>query len=140
MARYLQHFMTGVRADVEQLVAVDFEVTDPQIIQDLFDAVMILKMAQKTLPPYAWKQCGAYRNGLISYKHMNSFLESYMGTRLRAELALRRQWPSEKKKDVLREYVNPPSLVKKKKLPTAPRGLPAPIVNGHNPFAVPQFI
>ena len=133
MSRYLKHFMAGVRADVTQLVMVDFESLDPQALHNLFDAVMILKIAQKTLPEYVWKQCGAYRNGLINYKRMNLFLEGYMGSKQKAELALRRQWKLEDKKKALRDLVITPSLVKKK-LETRATAFPAPIIGGKQPF------
>lgn len=135
MARYLRHFIAGIHADVRHLVTVDFQSLDPQALHNLFDAVMILKIAQKTLPSYVWQQCGAYRNGLINYKRMNTYLESYMGTRQKAELALRRQWSLEEKKKTLFEHVEPPSLVKKKEPLVISRELPMPIVAGLQPFA-----
>lgn len=136
MSRYLKHFMAGVRADVQQLVMVDFEALDPQAVPNLFDAVTILKIGQKTLPPHVWKQCGAYRNGLINYKAMNSYLESQLGMRQRTELSLRRQWTLEKKKQTLTDCVEIPSLVKKKP-GTQSRQLPAPIIGGAQPFTSP---
>ena len=139
MARYLQHFIAGVRADVLQLVTVNFEALSEQPLHDLFDAVQILRIAQKTLPSYVWKQCGAYRNGLINYKRMNDYLESYMGTKQKAELALRRQWSIEKKKQILREYIETPSLVKKKETSFA-REMPQPIIGGINSVSTIQFV
>lgn len=130
MARYLEHFVAGVRADVQQLVTVNFEALSTEPLHDLFNAVMILRIAQKTLPSYVWKQCASYRNGLINYKRMNDYLESYMGAKQKAELAQRRQWSLEKKKQILREYVAPPSQLKKKESSFTSQ----PIIGGINPI------
>lgn len=113
MERYLQKFTAGVRADVQELVRVNFESLDPKAMPELFDTVMILKFARKTLPSYVWRQCGRYRNGLISYKRLNTFLESYMNAKQKAEMALRRQWSVEKKQQALISYVEAPLFKKK---------------------------
>lgn len=111
---YKKHFLTGLQADIRQLVDANFNVVDPRIIDELFDAISIIRIAYKTLPSYVWKECCSRRNGLVNYKRMNAYLESSMGTRQKANLAMLRGQSADKKRVALRAYVETPRMTKKK--------------------------